>query len=491
MSVLNRVNQKKAEVVAGLPYIAAGAVGFIPTDVPIVGLLAGIVALKVFADKMKRVYQEKDKRYLKPLDDFVNAISLSDDCYKIRPQVASKYALPNVVPFNYSADDYNKTGDEVYLLFADKVAQYNIGKNMEPIRAAYAALRDVLDMEIPTYRYDGNVVNYLKQNDKETVLKLLHIFSIYDSVKEAKSNEEIIDMCNHVREAIFDEEHPDRCYMLHDAEKDRVINQQTRTSPVRTKMRGMFLASISLTALAAGVMGYGLISGEIKTKQTLYLGGVAALVLGAYKVYGLKNLHREAIRFSKQKFIGEIIKNQTVQENETHITFSEDVERLAESERMRRTIKQYQDQLERLKNNPNIKLGAFLYSEWSRFKEKPVNIAISNCLSKGYSIEEMMRFYGIQQASDSLIEMNLLFNIVRNFKVSAEDYKKGLVMHLYRLKNNLLNIQKLEQESFSPDKWLFSSDKYPVLKIKREIVVPQSIKIHSAVKQQLTHYHEN
>ncbi len=491
MTVLNKFNQKKSEVVAGLPYMAAGAVAFIPTDVPVAGLLAGIVALKVFADKMKRIYQTKDQRYLKPLDDFIDGISIYDDYYEIDPQSAKKYALPKIVPFDCTDDDYNRAGDEVYLLFVDKVRQYNIGKNMEPIRAAYRALHDVVDMEIPTYHHDRNIVNYLKQNDKVTILKLSHILSIYRSIKMTHSNEMIIDMCNHAYEKIFDEKHPDRYFVLHQTETDRVINQQTRTSPLQTKMRGMFLASVSLTAIAVGALAYGLMTGESKTKQTIYLGGLAALVLGASQVQAVKNTYKEIRRFSDPQFIGEITRNQTVQENETNITFSEDIERLAEGERMRKSIMQYQKQLERLNNRSNATLGGFLYDEWSNFQKKPVNAVVWGLLKRGYSIEDMMRFYGVQNVSDSFIELNLLFNIVRNFKVSAENYKEGLKRHLYCIQKKFLHIQKEEQKYFKPDECLFSSDKHPVLKIKRKIIVPRSIKIHPAVKQELTRYHGN
>lgn len=462
------------------PYLGLGLLQMAPAEIPSWELLSGVVALGYLVSRVNKYREQQPCKFMQRLDILKDKITCFEFGYKLDWATASELGVEAQYPCNLSPAEYRKIKVDLQKMYLEKTAFYNISKNLKPIQASYRALKDIWK----EYRLGSDAADCLSQKNFVKITQLYELTNLYEEITQLSSGERILTHYRKTHKSIYGENN-------NSAIRNYLVNQSEHSGPAYRKLKNLWDSSVALTVWAGGMATFGLINDGVVPERTRFLGGLAALTLGAYALESKKHIKNEINRFQEMVSRCEIINNQTVQQTQNETIFTSKAVQVSLAERMRIIESMYRFYATQIKEKlDDIDLKTMAQNAQKRMKKE---IKSYSLLQKGYMIEDCMRYLTIEKAMPDIFGMCLTQQIAKDAKknLSIEEHLEHINEIVSELNEDISVGQYWEEKyNIPPEKRLFSMeiDEIPYLDITQEVVIPKKLKIHPAVHDLLTSY---
>lgn len=488
---MSKINQLKSDIISALPYAGTGVVATLPIDMPFWSMLGGVVGLGLFISKMRHFRQKYYQLQLSDLTAFENKdIQLVGDKYLLSLPLAKKWRLLPILPCTITDEEYNIIGANVQQMFMSLFSQYNTEKNIPPKKAAYKALCDVFQC----VRNNNSVENiFCQSHEKDNQVQMMgcyHLANLYQDVKRCQHDADVIDLFHQIYHHLIGRlsDYKLSRLFIHENDIQFAVNQTVRKNSMVSHLRGLFLASTMLTCATVGSFAHDMYAQNDTYNTTKYLGLTSLGVLGLWGYQRRRHLLNELKRFDTDNFAIETSEptNQTTEGEAT--IYHEKVTMLAPAHKLRLVIQKNNDLLTMIHENNVTNVSQLLtcvQKDRQTFKRKhEQDESIRNILKSGYTLEDVIQFYGPERASESLVQLCIERGLSINRFVGIDTYKDQLQQRYTLFSNHWNFLKNLEEEHEVPLTYQsFSNDKNIVFTVDRKIVLVHQI--HPAVHDML------
>lgn len=484
---MSHINRLKSDIVSALPYMSTGLVATLPVEMPFWAMLSSIVGLGFFVSKLRQLKQNRYHTQLSDLALFHSQdIQLNGDEYVLSPVLAKKWGLSlTTVPCCIPDETYNLIGDNIHQMYVSFFSQYNIEKNMTPKQASLRAVNDIFkcicNQKSMKKMFQGCII----PDNQIQMIGCYHLARLYQDIKNCQFDEEIVDMFHQIYHYFTGTSSDYKLSRLFPCGSDIqfVVNQPVRQNPMVTHFRGLMLASTMLGCATIGSFAYDTYQQDNSYNNTKYLGLTALGMAGLLGYRRRKHFINELKRFDTDAFSAETIEPVMQTTEGPAKIYHEKVTVLAPAQKLRMVMEKNNDLLSIIQEN-NVttmpQLRSCVQAERKTTPKKQArDEAVKNCLKSGYTLEDVVQFYGPERASDSLVhlctERGLFINMLSSFPNYEEQLKQRQVMFVQHW-NHLKNLE--EQIDVPVSYQSFANTKNTVFTIDRKVVLVHDVNPH-------------